>query len=227
MTCPQAHLDGAFVLGALAPAERQEYERHLSGCAECAGAVRTLAGLPGLLGRVDAAVVSGPVDVAAPPTLLPALVAEVRRRERTRLLTTAALGAAAAVALVAGVLVGWGLLAGADEPPPATATAPAAVAMRPVGGAPVDAQLALEDVAWGTRLSLTCTYTAPPEHEDGSATYVLVVRTKDGGTERVGTWEALPGRTLQVVGATASRRPDIAAVEVRTESGIRLLELRI
>ena len=124
--------------------------------------------------------------------------------------------------MVAGVLVGWGLLSGADEAPPATA--PSAVAMSPVGGAPVDARVVLEDVAWGTRLSLTCTYTAPPDTEGGSAVYVLVVRTKDGGTERVGTWEALPGRTLQVVGATASRRGDIAAVEVRTESGLRLLE---
>lgn len=225
MTCPSAHLDGAYVLGALAPAERQDYERHLAGCAECASAVRALAGLPGLLGRVDAAVVTGHVDAAAPPTLLPALVAEVRRRERRRLLTTAALGAAAAVAVVAGALVGWGLLSGADEAPPATA--PSAVAMSPVGGAPVDARVVLEDVAWGTRLSLTCTYTAPPDAEGGSAVYVLVVRTKDGGTERVGTWEALPGRSLQVVGATASRRGDIAAVEVRTESGLRLLELRI
>lgn len=223
MSCGSAHLDGAYVLGALAPAERQDYERHLSGCAECAGAVRALAGLPGLLGRVDAAVVTSAAEVP-PPTLLPTLVAEVRRRDRRRLVATAALGAAAAVLVVAGVLVGWRVVSSPAEP--VVAEAPVAVPMHPVGGAPVDAQVALEAVAWGTRLSLTCTYTAPPGLDTDSTTYVLVVRTADGRTEQVGTWSALPGRTLQVVGATASRRGDITSVEVRTASGVRLLELR-
>ena len=65
----------------------------------------------------------------------------------------------------------------------------------------------------------------PPGLDTDSTTYVLVVRTADGRTEQVGTWSALPGRTLQVVGATASRRGNITSVEVRTASGVRLLEL--
>ena len=53
MSCSYDDWDGAYVLGALAPGERLEFERHLAGCAPCTLAVRQMAGLPGLLGRVD------------------------------------------------------------------------------------------------------------------------------------------------------------------------------
>ena len=43
------------MLGALAPAERADYERHLAGCAACRESVAELAVLPGLLGRLDPA----------------------------------------------------------------------------------------------------------------------------------------------------------------------------
>ena len=35
MTCMFAHHDGAYVLGALSPAERRAFEDHLPGCAAC------------------------------------------------------------------------------------------------------------------------------------------------------------------------------------------------
>jgi len=54
MSCEHSHLDGAYVLGALSPGERQEFERHLLGCEECSRSVRELAGLPGLLALVEA-----------------------------------------------------------------------------------------------------------------------------------------------------------------------------
>ena len=60
MSCEFAHSDAAYVLGALAPADRLAFERHLAGCAECTRAVRELAGLPGLLGRVDASILEHP-----------------------------------------------------------------------------------------------------------------------------------------------------------------------
>ena len=53
MTCEMAHLDGAYVLGSLSPSERQQFERHLRVCVDCARSVQELAGLPGLLTRVD------------------------------------------------------------------------------------------------------------------------------------------------------------------------------
>ncbi|MBY9073237.1 zf-HC2 domain-containing protein [Nocardioides sp. WL0053] len=234
MSCDFAHHDGAYVLGALSPAERQEFERHLDGCAACARATRELAGLPGLLARVDPDVLeSAPHVEPVPETLLPALVHEVRRTRKRRRFLTAGLAAAAVVALgvgslaVTGVLDGDGTPAALPPPPGATLTLPAGQEMLPVGRTTVRASVALERVPWGTRLSLTCTYT-PGESEYGlphAATYALVVRTRDGATEQVATWRALPGRTMQLAAATASGRPDIASVEMRTAEGEPVLRL--
>lgn len=232
MSCELTHLDGSYVLGALSPGERQDFERHLADCAECARAVRELAGLPGLLGRVDLETLeSPPPDVPVPETLLPALVHEVRRSQRRRVLVTAGVAAAAAVAVVVGGFATLGV-AGHDRspdaaPPGVSASAPVAQPMVPVGTGPVTANLALEALPWGTRLDLTCTY-APDSYrgvQPRSATYALIVRTRDGRTEQVATWRALPGRTLRLAASTAAGRADIASVEVRTADGHPVLKL--
>lgn len=54
MRCEYAHSDASYVLGALSPAERTDYERHLTTCPECREAVAEIAVLPGLLARLDA-----------------------------------------------------------------------------------------------------------------------------------------------------------------------------
>lgn len=85
MTCRYGHLDGAYLLGALGPAERSEYEAHLAGCPECAAAVARLAPVPGLLGRVDPAAMVP--DAPAPPPLsrlVAAVTAQRRRRRRAQ-----------------------------------------------------------------------------------------------------------------------------------------------
>jgi anti-sigma factor RsiW len=53
MRCPQTIEVGAYVLGALVPAERDAFEMHLADCAICREEVAELAVLPGLLGRID------------------------------------------------------------------------------------------------------------------------------------------------------------------------------
>lgn len=53
MRCEYAHDDGAYVLGALSPAERGAFERHMADCVACREAVAEIAVLPGLLGRLD------------------------------------------------------------------------------------------------------------------------------------------------------------------------------
>jgi hypothetical protein len=55
MRCTQTLEVGVYVLGALAPAERDAFERHLGECAICRDEVADLAVLPGLLGRLDLA----------------------------------------------------------------------------------------------------------------------------------------------------------------------------
>ena len=244
MTCAYATWDGSYVLGALAPAEREEFERHLVDCRSCAEAVRGLAGLPGLLSRVDEQAVATPPE-RAPDTLLPRLVREVRRERRRRARAVSGVAAAAVVTVVAGAAT-IGALNGSEPPAagppgtdvPSTTTSPGpsgpatpvadARAMEPVGGAPVEGWLTLETVPWGTRLTLLCTYGPTPGGYGGvePAGYVMVVRTRDGGEREVATWNAVPGRAMQVAAATASGRADIASVEVRTDTGRPVLRLR-
>ncbi|HEU5456844.1 MAG TPA: zf-HC2 domain-containing protein, partial [Nocardioides sp.] len=164
MSCQYAHLDGAYVLGSLAPTERLEFEAHLPGCAECSRGVRELAGLPGLLAQVDVADLEVPTpDAPLPQTLLPALVREVRGEQRRRSLLTAAVAAAVAAVFVSALAIGGAF----DESTPTTSAAtptasrtvaPVGVVMQPVGVGPVKAAVALTGVAWGTKLDLTCSY---------------------------------------------------------------------
>jgi len=243
MTCGYATWDGSYVLGALSPADRELYEQHLAGCTSCAEAVRDLAGLPGLLARVDEQAVAAPPEPEpAPDTLLPRLVREVRRERRRRGLVAAGLAAAAVAVVVAGAVLTSPLTG--PEPPtasPPTAGSPpttspsaggsptAAVrAMERLGDAPVAGWLTLETVPWGTRLTLQCTYEASPDGYGAGQqpAYVMVVRTRDGGEQEVATWNAVPGRSMQLTAATATRREQITAVEVRTGDGRPVLRLQ-
>ena len=234
MSCPFALDCAAYVLGSLSPGERLALERHLVGCQSCTRTVREVAGLPGLLDRVDATLLeSPPDDQPLPDTLLPALTRAVRRRGRQR--TFVAAGLAAAVAIVAvGVPAVLSLDHGGEAPSPTAPTATAGqypVADRPmsaVGEVPVEATLGLEPVTWGTRLLLTCTY--EPESVEyelpPSVDYTLVVRTRDGRTEQVGSWRSVGGMTMRLTAGTAADQDDIASVEVRTRSGRVVLRLR-
>lgn len=222
--CEFAHDDGAYVLGALSPAERLAFKQHLAGCADCTRSVAELAGLPGLLGRVDAAVLEeAPLD-EPPPTLLPALLAEVRRTRRRRTFVTAGLAAAAAL-VVAVPLGAWQLgddpVTSAGPGPTSTEDPVPVLKMDPVGDVPVQATVSLEQVTWGTRVGLTCTYNSdwveydlPPE-----ADYELFVRTRSGRFEQIGSWRSVDGREMSIVGATSLTPAEVAGVEVRTTDG--------
>lgn len=230
-----AHLDAAYVLGALEAEDREAFEEHLRSCRTCDDAVRGLEGLPGLLAHVDEQVfLDGPVGPPVPETLLPGLVRRVqvrRRRDRRRVLA----GAAAGLVVAAGGALAWVQAADRPEdlaaPQPSTAVSASPSAgpstpMRQVDQSVVSATLALEQVAWGTRLDLECSYEVQAGGYDGSVpSYTLAVQTRDGSWEEVAGWRAVPGRTIGVTGATAASRDDIVSVEVRTQSGRTLLEL--
>ena len=219
-----AHLDAAYVLDALDAEDREVFEQHLASCSACAQAVREIEPIPRLLSRVDESEFrsdeeTGPV----PETLLPRLLHEVRSRQRRR--RRWALAAAAAVVVLAGATaVVW--TAWPDDDP--IAASPTAATMQQVGQDVLRASLAMEEVPWGTRLELTCTYDAPAGgYRDDAPTpaYTLAIRTGDGRWEQVATWRAVPGRTVTVTGATAAGADDITSVEVRSASGRALLEL--
>lgn len=212
---------GAYVLGALSPAERAAFVEHLDICAACRAHVDDMAGLPGLLSRV------GPVGLASmddsaeggeiaptppvPASLLPDLLRAVDRRQRRRAWTTAALVAVAACAALLAVLAGV-----------QRSAAPTPLALRPVVTAPISADVGLTPVSWGTRIGLRCTYSGP---KGVSRPYALVVLATDGRRESIGTWTAVPGDEVRLSGATSIRESDIAAVEVQALNGFALLRL--
>lgn len=225
MRCEFAHLDGSYVLGALAASERTAYERHLTDCDECSRSVRELAGLPGLMGRVPLEVLEPPGErEPVPETLLPAVVSEVRRSRRRRLGAVAAVAAAAAVIVVAGLVgvVVNGLDDG-DQTPQASETTAPAERMDSLGQGRVTGWISLTEKAWGTRIDLTCTYRS---QDNGRwALYALFVRTNDGKLEQVGTWRAESGAEMHVTMAAAAKPEDIDEVVVKTSEGRSVLSL--
>jgi hypothetical protein len=227
--CPYEMWDGSYVLGSLSPAERREFEAHLDGCEQCSRAVRDLAGLPGLLGRIGPDILDEPEPEPVPETLLPRLSRAVRRRQQRRTWLTAGIAAAAAVAVTAGGALALGQH---DSAPSAnhkpSVVLPSRQPMTPHPGSldPMTASVALTPVAWGTKVDLSCSYPRGTVAYEGGA-YALVVHTVDGRTQRVATWNGLPGKTMQVSGATSTWKQDIASVEVTKLDGSPVAELRL
>lgn len=226
--CTYEMWDGSYLLGSLSPAERREFEAHLDGCESCSRAVRDLAGLPGLLTRIGPEVFEQSEPDPVPETLLPRLSRAVRRQQSRRTWLTAGIAAAAAAAVTVGGAVAL------DRPAtaPTAVQTPAAVVtaspkpMKQLGNDPMTANVSLTPVAWGTRLDLTCSYPRNAfAYESGA--YALVVHTSDGRTERVATWNGLPGRSMQVSGATAARAADISSVVVTHADGTPVARLHL
>jgi hypothetical protein len=212
MRCDHEQDDGAYVLGALSPAERTAYERHLATCSFCREAVADIAVLPGLLGRLD------PADLAAimeperplqrdrmPELVVAARDTRQRDRQRGRWRTLGVALAAACLALVAGVgAVAWldrgaGRVGGTS--PNGTTQLPS-VAMRPVDDAvPVSAKVNLTGTSWGTKVDMTCSYASAGDA--GKAyTFRLVAYGPDDASEQVGSWTAAPGAEVTMSGVT-------------------------
>ena len=219
--------DAAYVLDALSPAERSEFETHLKGCAACTRSTGELSGLPALMSMVSVEQLTAKAE-APPETLLPSL-ARVVRRERGRRYLAVGTVAAAAASLIA---VGAVALTGPDSPSRApvasSASAPsgtANLALSAVVPSRVTASVRLVDVPWGTRLDLTCTYHAKGLGPSDGRPYALVVIDRGGAAQQVANWMALPDRELTVLGASSLARRDIAVVEIRTLSGRAILRL--
>jgi hypothetical protein len=219
--------DAAYVLGALSPADRREFEEHLKVCASCASSVSELAGLPGLMSRVSLDQLTEEAE-SLPETLLPSLARTVRRESRKRRLAVGAAAAAAACVLTVGAVA----ITRAESPvrPPVTSSAPSASrtanrVMTAVAPSPVTASARLIDMAWGTAIDLTCNYRTNGFYPTGGTPYALVVIDRSGGVQQVATWNALPNREVTVTGASSRTRQDITAVEIRTLSGQTILRL--
>ena len=233
MNCRFDQDAAAYVIGALSPSERLDFEKHLGGCDECTRTIRELAGIPGLLGRVEPSVLEHPVVEGprpVPDTLLPTLSRRVRGARRRRALIAAGVAAAAVAVLVPVAVSQIGPGDGSRPNASGASTEPSTVVpqtMHPVGDVPLKASVTLESVTWGTRLGLTSTYdrNAMGHRLPPSMDYTLCVRTWDGHTEKVGSWKSVSGMEMQISGATAARREEISWILVRAPDGRVVLKL--
>ncbi|QWF84316.1 anti-sigma factor family protein [Amycolatopsis sp. CA-230715] len=198
---PFATFDAAYVLGALSPEDRAEFEQHLRGCPRCARAVQEIAGLPGLLSQV------GPDFVVEEPpsTLLPGLAAATRRRRRRARFAFATTGIAAVAACLALVLV-------------LVLPGQAGTAMTPLGEYPVQAEARVSDTPDGARVDMSCSYRGGRVGD-----YVLVAVGRGGQDQQLATWRVATEDTARISVGTALHRADIAALEIRTPGGDPLL----
>jgi hypothetical protein len=225
--------DAAYVLGSLSSAERREYESHLETCDRCRAAVAELSGMPALLAMLDLDDVRAlgeeqPEPPPLRPEVLESVLDKVRwRRRRARLLTSAAVGLAAAllaVGLVIAVRPGIvGLQSGTEQ------TAAEQLPMDKLVPTPFSASISLSSFAWGTRIDMACTYgqwssgEVPPPSNLG-----MVVVGRDGSHTQIATWLGMSGATALPSGNTPVAATDIAAVQlVSTDNGKVLLERQL
>lgn len=216
MRCGHEHEDGAYVLGALSPAERAAYERHLATCSFCREAVADISALPDLLSRLDAqefAKLVDPTLTTAPPAP-PVVRVSAARRLRVRVLSSAA--AVVLIALIGFGVVAWTRDAGASAPPPGPAVAMTTVG----GGSPIAATLRLTSSAGGTRVEMACSYseTAPRPY-----TFRLIAYGPDEQEEQIGSWQASPGAKFTMQGVTHFGQGDLSRLELVQYDGKALL----
>jgi hypothetical protein len=227
-----AQWDAAYVLGALSPAERREFEEHLAGCQPCQAAVSELAGIPGLLAQVspaDAAMLSlatdnqvesgeasTPDDTEAdlvesgpPASLLPKML-EVARSRRRRMIAAVAGIAAAVLLVIGGVVAATGLL-------PLRPESPQRVAFSPVVPSAITAVADVIPGTDGTQINVECVYAEvnDPRPGGGHENYSIYVVDRAGNASDIKDWPATPNKQMRPSGKTPLPVSQIADLEIR------------
>lgn len=205
---------GAYVLGALEPAERREVESHVATCEPCRDELARLSGMPALLDRLVPEEATGDLTALPArvgPRLDDAAATSVTALRRSVRRWRAAAGAAALVAGVAGVALV--IPAGSDPGP--DLPAPVAAELRSVAddAGAVDGTASAYAWEWGTTIHLEV------EHLPERARYVIWVIDAAGEAQTAGTWGPTTERAASVRGATALQRPEIVTIEVRDDDG--------
>jgi hypothetical protein len=222
MNCQMMMSLGVYVLGAAEPAERRSVEAHLPGCPSCRAELIRLAPIPGLLASVPPGAVQQrtaqpgllanvPPSAVKQRTLPPvtmatdgsALIGRLRSAEGSRRVRIGAI----ATALAASAAVAVGVVLGASSGPlPGGHSAVLLSGMNPATHVGVTA--ALTPSSWGTSIRLTIR---------GAPLNVrcwLVVRSRAGGTETAGVWDAWREGPITVPASSGWRASDIASLQV-------------
>jgi hypothetical protein len=236
--------DAAYVLGALSPVERREFEEHLATCPTCQSEVAEVAGMPGILSQMspeDAAVLAAPEEAldAEPPDRLRDRGDEIRDRgdpavdklrepvdeitgqgkpdRQRRRLVRAVVVLAAALVLLAGV-VGVSVLRGSLGVEQPTAAGPFRLAFSPVVPTDITAVVDVVPLPAGTELNVECQYadegTGPSPTGRG---YDIVVVDRSGHATPIKSWTARPAHKMTPSGTSSLPVSEIARVEIRPE----------
>lgn len=224
--------DAAYVLGSLSGNERREYEAHLESCPRCRAAVAELSGIPALLAMLDLEDVRA-LDEQTPetpplrPEVLESVLDKVRwRRRRSRWLTSAAVGVAAALLAVGLVIAIRPETLGLETYAPQENAQ--GMDMTKINETPIAASITMTGFGWGTRIDMACTYGDWGQSGGPPQNLGMVVVGRDGSHTQVATWLGLSGATALPSATTPMPKDEIAAVQLVTpDDGKVLLEKRL
>jgi len=223
---PFSDWDAAYVLGALSIDERREFERHFATCTHCATAVAELAGIPGILTKIDAATAvaltstSGDEqvrDTSYQPDLvqkLARLVSQEQRRMRRRV--TVGMAAAASVLIVFGILAGTAM----HPAPNLNGSSPTialgtVVTMSQVQPDVMSADLRVTSKPWGTRFDWSCKYLGTLSARYTPKSYELVITDTSGNKFTIATWSSASPNPSGLATTTNLPITNIRTVEIR------------
>ncbi|MEU7528634.1 zf-HC2 domain-containing protein [Saccharothrix sp. NPDC042600] len=202
MSCTHTVALGAYLLGALDPAERSAFEVHLRTCAVCRREMVRLAPLPGLLAQVDVDDLDVPFDDPVPAPELPPLpprpepTRSADRSGRRRGLVLAGVGMLVVVLVAVGVLV----FAPRDRDPVRLSAADS--------GTGVTATADLVAKEWGTELWLTV------RNAPKGKRCKLVVHDRAGRAEIGGWWGTDHPEDARIPGSTSFPVDQIERLDV-------------
>ncbi|PPK64377.1 zf-HC2 domain-containing protein [Actinokineospora auranticolor] len=242
MTCTHTFSLGAYLLGALDPAERAAFEAHAAACSACRRELVRLSPLPGLLHRIrvedfeDTPEVPADLRVEAPrapewfdddpldaeldpapappaPAPPPPPVVDIDRRRRGRYPKIVA-AAAAVIALSVGSVIVYESLGDTAEPGPYSVSWSGT---DPASG--VRADLDLTDRDWGTEVRIRL-HDVP-----AGKPCKLIVRGRDGYFEVAGWWATGYRQGEAVPGSTSITLARISRIQVQNDDGDVLVEV--
>lgn len=217
--------DAAYVLGSLSTDDRREYERHLSNCPACMGAVAELAGMPGFLMKIDAntagALASEPEGgnvFALPLEPIQSLArAAIKRKARLRRRMAAAMAVAASFFMVIGLLVGLNLHSSSNptEGQTTVLAAGAKVSMVALEKNAMVVDMRVAKKGWGTQFSWNCVYSDNDVSANIPESYDLVVTDTTGVATTVASWSQAGTSAKGLVASTGIPLAKIKTVEVQ------------
>jgi hypothetical protein len=159
------------------------------------------------------------------PEVLDSVLDKVRwRRRRSRWLTSAAVGVAAALLAVGVVVAVRPEIVGLENSTPQETSQ--ALDMTKVSETPINASISLTGFGWGTRIDMACSYGDWGQSGNTPAQNLgMVVVGRDGSHTQVATWLGLSGATALPSATTPMQKDEIAAVQlVSPDNGKVLLE---